>query len=118
MVETIPLTDAACKKLKPSTKLRWIKDAGGQSLYLVIAPRRDGDKRNPKSWMMRFRNLNGDPAKMVLGPFDLSGHELKETPRVGQPLSVAGARALSADIHRRRAAGEDVIREHKTRRIR
>ena len=40
MVETIPLTDAACKKLKPSTKLRWIKDAGGQSLYLVIAPRR------------------------------------------------------------------------------
>jgi integrase len=118
MVETKLLTDGGCKKLKPDTKLRWIKDAGGRSLYLVIAPRRDGDKRNPKSWMMRFRNLNGDPAKMVLGPFDLSGHELKETPEIGQPLSVAAARALAADIHRRRMRGEDVVGEHKARKIR
>jgi integrase len=118
MAETILLTDPAVRRLKPNTKLRWIKDAGGRSLYLVIAPRRDGDKRNPKSWMMRFRNLNGDPAKMVLGPFDLSGHELKETPEIGQPLGVAAARALAADIHRRRMRGEDVVGEHKARKIR
>jgi integrase len=118
MVETVLLTDAAVRRYKPGPKPRLIRDAGARSLYLVIAPRRDGDKRNAKSFGMRFRGLNGRPTKMVLGPFDLSGHELKETPQVGQPLSVAGARALAADIHRRRALGEDVTGQHKARKIR
>jgi integrase len=68
--------------------------------------------------MMRFRDGDGTPRKIVLGPFDLSGHELKETPQIGQPLGVAAARALAADIHRRRALGEDVIGQHKARKIR
>jgi integrase len=118
MVETALLTDAAVRRYKPGAKLRWIRDAGARSLYLVIAPRRNGDKRNAKSFLTRFRDLNGKPGKMVLGPFDLSGHELKETPQVGQPLTVAGARALVADIHRRRALGEDVIGQHKARKTR
>jgi integrase len=118
MVETVLLTDAAVRRYKPGPKPRLIRDAGARSLYLVIAPRRDGDKRNAKSFAMRFRGLNGKPTKMVLGPFDLSGHELKETPQVGQPLTVAGARALAADIHRRRALGEDVTGQHKARKIR
>jgi integrase len=118
MVETVLLTDAAVRRYKPGPKPRLIRDAGARSLYLVIAPRRDGDKRNAKSFGMRFRGLNGKPTKMVLGPFDLSGHELKATPQVGQPLSVAGARALAADVHRRRALGEDVTGQHKARKIR
>jgi integrase len=118
MVETKLLTDAAVRNLKPGKKDRLVRDAGAQSLYLVIAPRRDGDKRNAKSWRMRFRDLDGRPAKIVLGPLDLSGHELKATPEIGQPLSLAGARALAADIHRRRARGEDVVGEHKARKIR
>jgi integrase len=118
MVETVLLTDAAARRYKAGAKLRWIRDAGARSLYLVIAPRRDGDKRNAKSWLMRFRDPSGRPAKMVLGPFDLSGHELKETPQIGQPLGVAAARALAADIYRRRALGEDVIGQHKARKIR
>jgi integrase len=118
MIKTTKLTDAAVRLLKAGTKLRWIRDAEAQSLYLTIAPRRDGDKRNPKSWMMRFRDLNGRPAKIVLGRYEPSGHELKATPQIGQPLSVLGARALAADIHRRRAAGEDVIGQHKTRKVR
>jgi integrase len=118
MVETVLLTDAAVRKYKAGAALRQIRDAGAQSLYLLIAPRRDGDKRNAKSFMMRFRDLEGRPAKIVLGPFDLSGHELKETPEIGQPLSVAAARALAADVHRRRARGEDVIGQHKARKIR
>ena len=121
MVETIELTDAAVKNLKPSAKLRWIRDDGAQSLYLVIHPRRDGDKRkkrNAKSWLMRFRDPDGRPRKIVLGPFDLSGHELKETPQIGQPLSLAAARALAADVHRRRMAGADVAAEHRARKIR
>jgi integrase len=118
MVETVLLTDAAVRRYKPGPKPRLIRDAGARSLYLVIAPRHDGDKRNAKSFGMRFRGLNGRPTKMVLGPFDLSGHELKATPQVGQPLSVAGARALAADVHRRRALGEDVTGQHKARKIR
>jgi integrase len=119
MVETILLTDAAVRRLKPGTKLRWIRDAGARSLYLLIAPRRDGDKRNnAKSWLMRFRDLDGRPRKIVLGPYDLSGYELKDTPQIGQPLGVAAARALAADVHRRRMAGEDVAAEHRARKIR
>jgi integrase len=118
MVETVLLTDAAVRRYKPSAKLRWIRDAGARSLYLLIAPRRDGDTRIVKSWLMRFRDPRGRPRKMVLGPFDLSGHELKETPQIGQPLGVAAARALAADIYRRRALGEDVIGQHKARKIR
>jgi integrase len=118
MVETVLLTDAAVRRYKPGPRLRLIRDAGARSLYLVIAPRRDGDKRNAKSWLTRFRDLSGKPAKMVLGPVDLSGHELKETPQVGQPLGVHAARALIADIHRRRALGEDVIGQHKARKVR
>jgi hypothetical protein len=101
VVETVLLTDAAVRRYKPNSTLRQIRDAGAQSLYLLIAPRRNGDRRNAKSFMMRFRDLAGRPAKIVLGPFDLSGHELVETPEIGQPLSVAAARALAADIHRR-----------------
>jgi integrase len=118
MVEIVTLTDAAVRRYKPGVKLRLIRDASARSLYLGIAPRGDGDRRNAKFWMMRFRGLDGTPAKMVLGPFDLSGHELKDTPQIGQPLGVAAARALAADIHRRRALGEDVIRDHKARKIR
>jgi integrase len=118
MVETVLLTDAAVRRYKAGTKPRLIRDAGARSLYLSIAPRRDGDKRNAKSFTMRFRGLDGRPAKMVLGPFDLSGYELKATPQIGQPLTVAAARALAADIHRRRALGEDVVGEHKARKIR
>jgi integrase len=119
VVETMLLTQPAVERLKPGAKLRWIRDAGAQSLYLVIAPRRAGDKRNPKSWLMRFRGgPNGRPAKIVLGPLDLSGHTLKATPEIGQPLGVAAARALAAEIHRRRRAGDDVIGQHKAKRIR
>jgi integrase len=118
MVETVLLTDAAVRRYKPSAKLRWIRDAGARSLYLLVAPRRDGDKRNIKSWLMRFRDPDGRPRKIVLGPYDLSGHELRETPQIGQPLGVAAARALAADVHRRRMVGEDVIGQHKARKIR
>ena len=123
MVETKLLTDPGIRKLKPGAKLRWIRDSRSQSLYLVIQPRRAGGRQSGvKSFMMRFRGGDGKPRKMVLGRFldprDLSGHEPKDTPEVRAPLSLTEARALAADIHRRRARGEDVIGDHKSRRIR
>jgi integrase len=121
MVETVKLTDPAVRCYKPGDKIRLKRDAGAQSLYLRIAAKPAGDKLNSKSflsWLMRFRDPDGKPVKIVLGPYDWSRHELKETPEIGQPLSVRAARALAADIHRRRARGEDVAGEHKAAKIR
>jgi integrase len=106
------LTVAAVERFKPTGKRRWIRDAGAQSLYLVIQP------SGHRSWVMRFRRPDGKPAKIVLGPVDLSGRELKGEPAIGQPLSLPAARQLAASIHRERALGQDVIADHKARRHR
>ena len=52
---------------------------------------------------------------MVIGSFDMSGHEPQEEPQIGTPLTLAGARRLAAEIHRHRLQGRDVIAEHKQR---
>ena len=100
------LTDAAIRKFRPGATRRVIRDAGARTLYLVIAP--DG----ARSFMMRFRDPKGRPAKMVIGSFDLSGHEPQEEPQIGTPLTLAGARRLAAEIHRQRLQGRDVIADH------
>ena len=101
------LTDAAIRKFRPGATRRVIRDAGARTLYLVIAP--DG----ARSFMMRFpRSRSGRPAKMVIGSFDLSGHEPQEEPQIGTPLTLAGARRLAAEIHRQRLQGRDVIADH------
>ena len=66
-----------------------------------------------KSWQMRFRRPDGRPAKLTLGPFDTSGREQKGDPIIGQPLTLASARWLATDVHRRRAQGKDVIGDEK-----
>src|SRR5262249_14267934 len=85
------LTAPAIAKLKAGPKRRMIKDAGAQSLYLVVQP------SGHKSWMMRFRR-HGKPAKLVLGPLDLSGREFEGKPVTGMPLTLAAARRLAGDI--------------------
>jgi integrase len=50
---------------------------------------------------------------LVLGPFDLTGHELTEAPEIGQPLTLDAARQLPARIPRDRVLGHDVIGLHK-----
>jgi integrase len=106
------LTDAAVRKFKPTAKRRWIRDAGAQSLYLVIQP------SGHKAWTMRFRRPDGGIGKLVLGGVDLSGKELKGEPQIGQPLSLVAARQLAAGIHRERMLGHDVVADHKARRHR
>jgi integrase len=101
------LTEAAVRKFKPTGKRRWIRDGGAKSLYMVIQP------SGTKSWAMRFRRPSGKAGKLVLGPLDLSGRELKGDPEIGQPLSLVAARALAASIHRERALGGDVVADHK-----
>jgi integrase len=109
---TKPLTAAAVAKYRPGPSRRIIRDGGARSLYLVVT------ENGAKSWMMRFRRPDGKPAKIVLGPVDMSGRELDGAPEVGMPLTLSAARALAADIHRQRAQGKDVIGDYKTARHR
>jgi integrase len=111
MTETATLTDAAIGRYKPSAKRRRIRDAKATSLFLIIEP------SGRKSWQMRFRRPDGRPGKITLGPY---GHkvELTADPEIGQPLSLKAAHQLSAEIHRRRALGADVISDHKARKHR
>jgi integrase len=102
------LTAAAVERLRPHKTRREISDGGCPGLFLVIQP------GGTKSWAMRFRRPDGSPAKLTLGRVDISGKEMPAEPVVGAPLTLAGARAVAADVHRRRAMGRDVVRDHKT----
>jgi integrase len=100
------LTDAAVARLKPGSKRREIPDARAAGLYLVIHP------SGARSWALRFRRPNGKNAKLTMGPACFSGQELRGTPVLGQPLTLAAARLLAADIHRQRKMDIDVVGEH------
>ena len=106
------LTAAAVAKFKPGATRRIIKDAGAQSLYLVVQP------SGHKAWLMRFRRPGGKPGKLVLGPVDLSGREGAGEPVIGMPLTLAGARQLATQVHRERALGRDPVADHKVARQR
>jgi len=101
------LTAAAVLKLQPAAARREIPDAGSGGLKLVIQP------SGAKSWAMRFRRPDGKLAKLTLGPVDLSGKEAAADPVIGQPLTLAAARALAAEIGRQRARDVDVVAEHR-----
>jgi integrase len=108
------LTAAAIKKFaaNPAKKRRRIRDLGGQSLYLIIEP------SGVKSFEMRFRRPGGRPAKIRLGQYDATDREIEGDPVIGQPLTLAAARALATKLHRERQLGRDVIGEHKAARHR
>ena len=111
MAEAALLTDAAVRNYRPRPVRRRIRDRGARSLFLVISP------SGHKSWMMRLRGPDGRTGKMIIGPVDLSGHELDGAPVVGQPLTLSAARMLAASLLRDRALGNDVVREHKARKL-
>src|SRR5262245_31680441 len=105
------LTDAAVHRSKPAAERRWVRDEAADSLYLVVAP------SGRKSWAMRFRRPDGKPAKMVLGSLH-TGKETPGTPVIGEPLTLAGARQLAAQVQRERKQGHDPIGDHKAKRHR
>ena len=99
----IKLTAAAVNRLLPGKKRLEIPDAGSPALRLIIQP------SGAKSWALRFRRPDGRPSKLTLGPLDVTGNEMGDEPVIGQPLTLAGARKLAADINRQRAMGRDPI---------
>jgi integrase len=105
------LTPANIGNYRANEDHRLISDPLTQGLYLTIGPK----PRGTMSWLMRIRRPNGKMGKVVLGRLDTTGRELKvgEVPTIGGTHTLLGARSLSADIHRRRAEGIDVIADHK-----
>ncbi len=98
-----PLTAMSVSKAKPGKQRREISDGACRGLYLVVQP------SGGKSWALRFRRPNGRPAKLTLGPVDLSGRESVRDPTIGAPLTLAAARALAAELHHERARKHDVV---------
>jgi hypothetical protein len=96
--------------MKPGSSRREICDGGSKSLYLHVQP------SGAKSWVMLITRPNGKAGKLLLGPVDLSGREFSGTPVLGTPLTLAGARWLTAEVHRQRAAGRDVIADRRAER--
>lgn len=101
-----PFTAAAVARYQPTGKRQEIPDGGAQGLRLII------QANGAKSWAMRFRRPNGRPAKLTLGPVDLTGTEAPADPVLGAPLTLAGARRLAAEVQRQRAMGRDVIADY------
>jgi integrase len=107
---TKTLTTVGIKAIRPGSKRREIKDGGASHLYLIV------QRSGQKGFAMRFRRPDGKTAKLVLGPFDPSKEGTGE-PVIGQPLTLAAARHLAADIERERARGKDVIAERKKSKV-
>ena len=102
------LTQAAVERYRGGKARREIPDARAQGLYLVIQP------SGKKSWALRFRRPNGQPAKLTLGPVDFGGNEPKDPNALalGTPLSLKAARVVAAEQMRQRATGIDVAAHH------
>ena len=98
------LTEAAVARYRGGSKRCEIPDAKATGLHLVIQP------SGSKSYALRFRRPDGTPAKLTLGP--VSDKELKDEPVLGQPLTLAAARALATDLHRQRKLGRDIVAEY------
>src|SRR5882762_10459156 len=101
------LSAIAVKNIRPGKARREIPDSGCPGLYLIV------QISGAKSWALRFRRPNGTPAKLTLGPLDLSGKEVSDEPKIGHPLSLASARALAAEIGRQRVRGRDVVADQE-----
>ncbi len=106
------LTSAAVEKLRPGAVRREVRDGGAAGLYLVI------QTSGAKSWALRFRKPNGASAKLTLGPLDLSRKEAVGDPVIGDPLTLAAARRLAAEVGRARARGRDVASDFRADKLR
>lgn len=100
------LTVPTILKYRPQAKRREIPDSRAQGLFLVIQP------TGSMSWALRFRRGDGRPAKLTLGPVDVTDKETADEPELGTPHTLGQARQQAATIARQRARGIDPVAEH------
>src|SRR3546814_6617725 len=109
MAKATRLTDAAvrtakAKQDKQGSDVRTeIPDAGEAGLYLVVQP------SGAKSWAWRYRDIEGRPRKLTIGPVALpderSGNEPQ--PVFGRSHTLAEARAAARAAAAMMATGRD-----------
>lgn len=104
------LSAASIKSIKPDPSKRLeISDLGCPGLRLVVQP------SGRKTWAMRFRGATKNGAagmgKLTLGGYD-DGPGIA-APKLGGPLTLAGARKIAAEIQHKRAQGFDPIEEKR-----
>jgi integrase len=108
------LTDVVVRQAKSNGKRREIPDAGCSGLRLVI------QKTEQKSFAGRYRSpVERDkrgrrkPKKLTLGPLAAEGEGGTDEPRIGDPLTLADARALWNIALRQVRKGIDPARVHR-----
>jgi hypothetical protein len=102
------LTAASIASLCPKAQRYEISD-NASALRLCVHP------SGRKVFVLRYRRSDGKPAKLTLGPFDMSG-ECVEAPVIGAPQTLAGARLLAATARRALAYGRDPAAERQAAR--
>src|SRR5450631_1807743 len=95
------LTAAAIERIRSSDVKLEIRD-GSTGLILLVQP------SGIKSFTMRFRRPSGRHANLTLGRYSPDVADA-EKPTIGQPLSLAMARVLAAEVRRQRSLGIDVV---------
>jgi predicted DNA-binding transcriptional regulator AlpA len=99
------LTQASCETAEPGDRMRDESDGGG--LSLTVWP--SGVKR----WSLRWTRPGGAQPRLGLGPLRaLDGEpEPTELPVLGQPMTLAQARALAEELRARIGRGDDPAAE-------
>jgi integrase len=103
------LTDIAIKNLKPGADRIEIADPGARGLYLVI------QASGVKSFALRYR-LRGKPQKLTLGRWQSAAADLGKAapePKIGDVLSLAGARKLATSAQLQLGRGIDPADERR-----
>ena len=97
------LTDVTIKNLKPKAGPKAWEKPDGRGLYVFVGV------TGAKSFVMRYR-INGKPAKLTLGrwlPPEERSQAAPTDARLGDPMSLATARKLAADIMLQLNRGHD-----------
>jgi integrase len=100
------LTAASALAYKPREARYEISDVT-PGLRLVVHP------SGRRTWVYRFRKVDGTSAKLTLGSLDYASVESTSEPVLGGPLSLAAARDLASKAARQRAAGGDPAAERQ-----
>jgi integrase len=102
------LTAPAISKYRAGKRRREVGDGGCPGLRLLIGT------SGAKSFVYRYRRPgSGRPAKLTLGPLDVTGKESKGDPVIGAHLTLVSARLLAAEVRRQLALGRDPGVDHQ-----
>src|SRR5215470_379618 len=109
------LTAVVVAQAKAKTAPYEISDAGCPGLRLLVLP------SGAKSWLMRFRSPverdlkgNGKARNLTLGPIAAGNRVSGGRPKIGLPLTLVDARALTTEMIRKIRQGTDPVVERRT----